>query len=193
MTGFKWINFKDQNLVNRKVIAYLHQQFYDLPSNLFLRIHLLREKCPLRNYFWSVFSCIRTEHRRIRTRNNSVFGHFSRNVSIANAVFSRQYWSILFMYLASQQHSPCMYLEPLTFARDVNPRVLPWQILFHSQDTVSRSNNTRLRISELWGTETEFSVCLKTLIIRQKGESQNGCSNKTKHDKFYEKRASLTP
>ena len=88
---FKWINFKDQNLVNRKVIAYLHQQFYDLSSNLFLRIHLLREKCPLRNYFWSVFSCIRAEYRRIRTRNNSVFGHFSRNVSIANAVFSRHY------------------------------------------------------------------------------------------------------
>ena len=27
--------------------------------------------------FWSVFSCIRTEYRKIRTRNNSAFGHFS--------------------------------------------------------------------------------------------------------------------
>ena len=58
----------------------------------------------IRNYFWSAFSCIRTEHgdlqkcpntelflnysvnlriqseyRKIRTRNNSVFGHFSCN------------------------------------------------------------------------------------------------------------------
>ena len=34
----------------------------------------------IRSYFWSVFSCIRTEYRKMRTRNNSVFGHFSRNV-----------------------------------------------------------------------------------------------------------------
>ena len=32
----------------------------------------------IRSYFWSVFSCIQSEHRKIRTRNNSVFGHFSR-------------------------------------------------------------------------------------------------------------------
>ena len=34
----------------------------------------------IRSYFWSVFSCIRIEYRKIRTRNNSVFGHFSRSV-----------------------------------------------------------------------------------------------------------------
>ena len=33
----------------------------------------------IRSYFWSVFSCIRTEYKKIRTRNNSVFGHFSRS------------------------------------------------------------------------------------------------------------------
>ena len=31
----------------------------------------------IQSYFWSVFSCIRTKYRKIRTRNNSVFGHFS--------------------------------------------------------------------------------------------------------------------
>ena len=37
-------------------------------------------KCvQIRSYFWSVFSCIRTEYRKIRTRNNSLFGHFSRS------------------------------------------------------------------------------------------------------------------
>ena len=30
-------------------------------------------------------------------------------------------------------------------------------------------------------------------VIRQKGESQNGCFKKTKHAKFSEKRAFLTP
>ena len=46
----------------------------------------------IRNYFWSVFSCIRTEYedlvnlriqsecRKIQTRNNSIFGYFSRSV-----------------------------------------------------------------------------------------------------------------
>ena len=36
-----------------------------------------------RSYFWSVFSHIRTEYgeiRFLRTRNNSVFGHFSRRL-----------------------------------------------------------------------------------------------------------------
>ena len=33
----------------------------------------------IRSYFWSIFSCIRIEYRKIRTRNNSVFGHFSRS------------------------------------------------------------------------------------------------------------------
>ena len=35
----------------------------------------------IRSYFWSVFSCIQSEYRKIRTRNNSVFGHFSRIAS----------------------------------------------------------------------------------------------------------------
>ena len=36
----------------------------------------LREKRPNRSFFWSVFSCILTEYSKIRTRENSVFGHF---------------------------------------------------------------------------------------------------------------------
>ena len=34
----------------------------------------------IRSFFWSTFPCIRTEHRKIRTRKVSVFGHFSRSV-----------------------------------------------------------------------------------------------------------------
>ena len=33
----------------------------------------------IRSYFWSVYSCIRTEYNKIPTRNNSVFGQFSRS------------------------------------------------------------------------------------------------------------------
>ena len=35
----------------------------------------------IRSYFWYAFSCIWTEYRKMRTRNNSVFGHFSRGVT----------------------------------------------------------------------------------------------------------------
>ena len=41
-----------------------------------------------RSYFWSVFSCIRTQNGKIRTRNNSVFGHFSRTYSSIKAKYS---------------------------------------------------------------------------------------------------------
>ena len=37
------------------------------------------ECVQIRSYFWSVFSCIRTEYRKTQTRNNSVFGNFSRS------------------------------------------------------------------------------------------------------------------
>ena len=33
----------------------------------------------IRSFFWSAFFCIRTEYRKIRTRKNSVFTHFSRS------------------------------------------------------------------------------------------------------------------
>ena len=38
------------------------------------------ESVQIGRYFWSLFSCIQSEYKKIRTRNNSVFGHFSRSV-----------------------------------------------------------------------------------------------------------------
>ena len=40
------------------------------------------ESVQIQSYFWSVFSCILTEYRKIRSRNNSVFGYFSRNDAV---------------------------------------------------------------------------------------------------------------
>ena len=46
-------------------------------SEIFIwRVHCVKI-VQIRSYFWSVFSCIQSEYRKIRTRNNSVFGHFS--------------------------------------------------------------------------------------------------------------------
>ena len=42
--------------------------------------------CVIRRFFWSVFSCPRSEYgkiqeyRKIRTRKNSIFGHFWRSL-----------------------------------------------------------------------------------------------------------------
>ena len=56
----------------------------------------------IRSYFWSVISCIQYDYRRIRTRNNSVFGHFSRNgfifptIKLAAILFF--VWTLCFAY-----------------------------------------------------------------------------------------------
>ena len=58
-----------------------------------VELAILREKCPNTDLFWSVLSYpvfglntiysvnlhIQSEYRKIRTKNNSVFGHFSRS------------------------------------------------------------------------------------------------------------------
>ena len=41
--------------------------------------------------------------------------------------------------------------------------------------------------------DIESSAYDSSSVIRQKGESQNGCYKKTKHDKFSEKQTFLTP
>ena len=57
----------------------------------------------IRSFFWSAFSCIRTEYensskyRKIRTRKNSVFGYFSRNV-VVHLCMNVLYTFILFVY-----------------------------------------------------------------------------------------------
>ena len=67
-------------LVHNRLKTMLIQRFIDkktVPS--ITEYHCLRS-VQIRSYFCSVFSCTRTECRKMRTRNNSVFGHFSRRV-----------------------------------------------------------------------------------------------------------------
>ena len=44
----------------------------------------------IRTYFWSVFSCNWNKYMKIRTRNNSVFGHFSRSVKNNRLILKTQ-------------------------------------------------------------------------------------------------------
>ena len=45
---------------------------------IFIEYHCVKS-VQIRGYFWSVFSGIRTAYRKIRNRNNSVFGDSSRS------------------------------------------------------------------------------------------------------------------
>ena len=49
----------------------------------------------IQGYLWSIFSCIWTEYRKIRTRNNSVFGHFSRGSFAHNFQEDQLYRTLL--------------------------------------------------------------------------------------------------
>ena len=54
-------------------------------SSFYLRYQHCRKSVQMRSHFWFVFSFIRTEYRKIRTRNNTVFGHFSRSVLLSDS------------------------------------------------------------------------------------------------------------
>ena len=74
---------------------------YDAFISLFVCIEL-REKCPHLEFFWSVFSRIRTEYRELRStspnlvqmrentdQKNSSYGHLSRSVTYNFANFQK--------------------------------------------------------------------------------------------------------
>ena len=67
-------------------------------------IHCVKSD-QIRSFFQSIFSCIRTEYRKIRTRKNSLFEHFSRS-DFSN--LQRQSQSQSFKNLAG-----CSICEPI--------------------------------------------------------------------------------
>ena len=44
------------------------------------------ESVQMLSFLWSECSCIRTEFWKIRSRKNSVFGHFSRSETVKNNI-----------------------------------------------------------------------------------------------------------
>ena len=80
-------------LFNQVYFLFLYVFFNYTPCNvmpnmviMFMKIFALipRVYCvksvQIRSYFWSIFSCIQFKYRKIRTRNNTVFGRFSHSV-----------------------------------------------------------------------------------------------------------------
>ena len=84
---FIWIHFfsiiqKDRKFSNKTVIQNgritFHSNFlFTLPIQLNIcSCNHFVKSVQIRSFFWSVCFCIQTEYREIRTRKNSVFGHF---------------------------------------------------------------------------------------------------------------------
>ena len=73
-TGFAMFKFGIW-FINLKNVHVTHISFNTIDINLFLHLqkHCMKS-VQIQSYFWS-------EYKKIRTRNNSVFGHFSRSES----------------------------------------------------------------------------------------------------------------
>ena len=67
----------------------------------------------IRSLFWSVFFCIRTEYRKIRTRENSVFGYFSRSDVSSVHISSLLIYLRMFSCRVQQRWSPIKLITPL--------------------------------------------------------------------------------
>ena len=44
------------------------------------------KSAQIRSFFWPVFSYIQSEYRKVQTRENSVFGHFSRSENMIKSI-----------------------------------------------------------------------------------------------------------
>ena len=79
MVAFKQINvnrnYSITTATKNQHKATIHSEDDELHESVKIQSYIV----TLWSYFWSVFSCIRTENRKIRTRNISVFEHFSRS------------------------------------------------------------------------------------------------------------------
>ena len=90
--ALKW-RFQLLSVLAKRFRLDIRKGYEYVSDQLFLRTS---SAWKLSNYgvFWSVFSCIRTEYRKIRTRKNSVFGQFSCSV---------KFWSFIALIVIVNQ------------------------------------------------------------------------------------------
>ena len=77
--------FRFKCIVTWCLRQYLHSCFQHCVKSVRIQI-----------FFWAVFSCIQSEYRKIRTRNNSIFGHFSRSAILTEYHKFFQYSIVIF-------------------------------------------------------------------------------------------------
>ena len=95
----------------RKVVFFYSANINIFFLNIKLCIHFVYKNCTrciqpmhcvksvqIRSYFWSVFFCIRTEYRKIRTRNNSAFHAVMCTKCIQNVYHISTNFCVHFVY-----------------------------------------------------------------------------------------------
>ena len=81
--GLLWSKSETIYLPKKACLIIIHRNTTHI---LDMSYHCVKS-VQIRSYFWSLTSCILTEYLKIRTRNNSVFGHFSHSamfISVSN-------------------------------------------------------------------------------------------------------------
>ena len=59
----------------------IHKTLLNINQQALYTVNFRQAKSvKVQSYFWSAFSCIQSKYKKIRTRNNSLIGHFSHNV-----------------------------------------------------------------------------------------------------------------
>ena len=119
MVKYPWQEYKNTGgFMCRYSVYWLVkcQNSWSMSSNY--TITSLCESVQIQSYFRSVFSYIRTEYRKIRTRNNSVFGHFSRSACGLNEIMEQEGLNVKF--ISHLMGSTCLSRHQLqTFSRPI--------------------------------------------------------------------------
>ena len=88
------------------------------------------------SFFWSVFSCIHSEDRKIRNRKNSVFGHFSRSEPVAVVLLEcepkKDFMTYCFLHIVN------LILHP--FSHSILYFIINW---FDNEDTDNYPNRRK--------------------------------------------------
>ena len=110
-------------MIQRKVVNdYDHcsiMRFYSSKKNIITVKHCVKS-VQVWSFFWSVFSSIQSEYRKIRTRRNPVFGHFSCSEKTCNsslvgmglpspANWLLHHWKLLNFSLLCNLRWPCLF------------------------------------------------------------------------------------
>ena len=102
-------------LLNKSLMEYfIYHKYYILHFFEVLLTHYrpstLHEKCPKKEFF---LVHILFEYRKIRTRKNSVFGHFSRSDSLNTTC---KYWESITVNFICHLTRNCTFLTTLSIA-----------------------------------------------------------------------------
>ena len=114
----------------------------------------------IRSFFWSVFSCIRTDYRKIRTRKNSVFGHFSRSKKVYDGVGDRFILTdlvIIYTRFGSSQPSVSLKITTIASLTRETSSIVPKKLL--KNDLAYSLNTFKSHFMRIFAATNASLVC----------------------------------